>query len=587
MPLLSRKNFTSSTVHTDQSVWRRLEWRPGRRRFGLTVLDRYVFREILVPFSMWLAFFTTLLMSIVIKDVVGDLLGKGLGVGDLIIYLGYLIMEKLVETVPMACLISGIMASGRLSGDSEITAMRSAGISFPRIYSIYIVFGFLAMLMVAFINLEIGPRSVRARESFEEKLKTYHSLSLVQPGRFLGKSVGAITRKGNDIYAEKKTDGILNNVQIREWISDVDDEKSEKIALKNFVLPIGDGFITQIVNAREGELVNRISPDGSEEKVIRLKNGFLIEVNEESRNYEITDFREGYMDYTIPPPARTHARLNVRPDNYTFLELIEFLRKMEEGGNTIDFCSLLPKCDSGSADLKIGESAGGKSSTTMVLPSSSQMEMMLMQQRLWLLKNTSRCGKSDGPTEEECKQHIDLFMILQAYMNQSGKTKLKFEVEVQKRLAVPIACMLFFFISFPLGLVVKRSGRGMSFTLAGFIFVIYYMLVTFGLSRAYQGRIAPAVGAWLPDIVIALIGVYIMSTRTDDFAPFGFLSLPFRFLFRPLGKIGLHLRRKIFAPLMGTRVMVSLNSRFELLRASGSQLMIRIFRRGGSNREQE
>ena len=506
-----------------------MEWFGGKRRIGLTVLDRYIFREIFVPFATWLIFLTTLMMSVVLIDVVGELLGKGISVLSILEYLGYLILEKLTETVPIACLVSGIMAAGRLSGDSEITAMRSAGVSFPRIYLVYVAFGLLAMLVVGSLNLYIGPWSARARETFEQELRTYHSLALVRPGRFLGRADMGMSKKGQDIYAAGKEGPILRDVQIREWFNDLDLQKSEKVVLKKFTIPIGDGFLTQVLHARSGELVNRRGPDGSLQKVIRLRNGFLIEVDEKQTQYEFTNFIDGYMDYVIPPPAKTLGKLNVKPSNYGFPELILFLERLEKGGNTVDLCAIHPDCES-LGDVKLGESVtqSDDGRNLLVLPAQSAMEGMLQTEFAWITVNGPKRGQTGGPSEQEVQAHVQLAMMLDGFLKDTKKTKLKFEVEVHKRLATPVACLLFFFVSFPLGLVVKRSGRGMSFALAGLVFVIYYLSLVGGLAWALKGDIPASVGAWMPDVVVAALGLYIMSTRTDDFAPLRFLGAPFR-----------------------------------------------------------
>ena len=519
------------SVHSDRSLWRRLEWVYGDRRLGLTVLDRYIFREIFVPFATWLIFLTTLMMSVVLIDVVGELLGKGISVLSILEYLGYLILEKLTETVPIASLVSGIMAAGRLSGDSEITAMRSAGVSFPRIYAVYVGFGFLAMLVVGALNLYVGPWSARARENFEQELRTYHSLALVRPGRFLGRADMGMSKKGQDIYAAGKDDAVLKDVQIREWFNDLDLQKSERVVLKKFTIPIGDGFLTQVLHARTGELVNRRAPDGSLQKVIRLRNGFLIEVDEKQTQYEVTNFIDGYMDYVIPPPAKALGRLNVKPSNYGFPELLTFLERLETGGNTVDLCAIHPDCES-LGDVKLGESVTQSEDgrNLLKLPAQSAMEGMLQSEIMWLGVNGPKRGEPGGPTDQEIQAHVQLAMMLQGFLKDTQKTKLKFEVEVHKRLATPVVCLLFFFVSFPLGLVVKRSGRGMSFAVAGLVFVIYYVSLLGGLAYALKGNIPAAMGAWFPDVVVAGVGIYIMSTRTDDFAPLRFIGAPFRAL---------------------------------------------------------
>ena len=535
---------TAKIVHTDRSIWRFLEVYARGRRFGSTVLDRYIFKEILIPFMMWLTFFTTLFMAIVLKDIIGELFGKGLGILNLLQYLSYLVGEQLTLTIPWACLLSGIMASGRLSGDSEIVAIRAAGISFPRMYAVFIFFGFLSMVVVGAMNLYIGPHNARAREDFEDRLKTYHSLSLVRAGRFLGRAnFDGLSQKGSDIYAGAKQGRRLLQVQIREWFNFVT-EDSERVSIKGKTIPIGDGFISQIVHAGSGELLTRRSPDGDLKKIIRLRNGFLIELDEKQKHYQVTNFFDGHMDYLIPPPAKSMGRLNVRPDNYTFWELLDFVDKMVNGGNTIDLCAMDPSCKSSGKNLQINQADGDGGGRVFKLPALSEMDFIIKQQQIWIMTNQGKVGQPGGPSPETMQQRMRIFLMLSAFMKDAEKTRRKFEVEIQSRIATPVACLLFFFISFPLGLTVKRSGKGMGFALAGGVFMVYNGLLSVGMSQAYAGKLHPAAGAWLPNLAIALIGVYVMSTRTDDFSPLKFLKKPVEYLVYPRKVIALFLYKQ-------------------------------------------
>ena len=503
------------------------------RRFGPTMMDRYIFTEILVPFIVALFFFTTLFVTMVLKDVIAELLGKGIPLNKILEYLGYLISEQISQTIPIACLFAGIMAAGRLSGDSEITAMRSAGISFPRMYVIFIFFGLITTALVAVINFYLGPINAKAREDFEEWLKTYHSLTLVKPGSFMGgASTDSLSKTGQDIYAENRKADVLLNVQIRKWFSDVDIRTSEKVVIKNTLIPIGDGYINQIVNASSGELLSRINDKGENETFIRLKKGYILDINEDRSGYQMTNFQNGFMDYVIPPPPKKYGRLNVRPDNYMIHELYQVIHNIEHGGNKIDICALTKMCESGSISTTV-MSQDGKSEEfngIIELPGLGEMEMELNRLKFWLLTNRAKIGTPDGPSEEEFSLKAKLLIQLPLFIDKSVETKTRFEVEIQKRLATPVASLLFFFVAFPLGLVVKRSGKGMGFALALLVLVIYYVFLTFGLTKANDGEISPVLGAWLPDIVIAIMGLHIMSKRTEGFAPF-------RKIFGPVYKV--------------------------------------------------
>lgn len=520
-----------------------------------TILDRYIFMEILVPFFVCLLLLTTLFMSLVLTDIADELLGKGISPLKIGLYLFYLISEKITQTIPFACVFGGILAAGRLSGDSEITAMRSAGVSFPRIYIVFVFFGFLATCVVAFTNLYYGPVSARAREDFENWLKSYHSLSLVRTGRFLGGGkMDGVSLKGQDIFAGMRRGEVLYEIHIREWVNAMDEKTSERIFLRNTMIPIGDGYITQIVHAKRGRLVERkrikpppeeiaeeaaqetpapgmelpagidpsmvqakghekaiVAEESDTEAVLRLEDGFVIEIAADLSRVQTTDFTNGTMDYVVPAPPRPLGRLNVKPDNYTLWELFDFLKKLEEGGTEIDPCAIL----GGAGGAKISEKSSCE--YTFKLPGLSQMKVMSMQVPMWLAQNHGKVDKEGGPSSAEFQAMSTMAMQIQVFLQDAEKTKLKFEMEIQNRVARSFACMIFFFVSFPLGLVVKRSGKGMSFALALVVILVYFGTYMTTTGRANAGKMDAMLAAWLPNIVIGAMGVYVMASRTEGF----------------------------------------------------------------------
>lgn len=533
--------------------------------YRVGIIERYVFREILQPFFTALLFWTSLFVSMVLKDVIGDLFGKGIEWYKILLYLVYLIGEKVTQTVPMACLFAGILAAGRLSGDSEITAMRASGVSFPRIYSVFLFFGFLSMLVVGMINLYWGPISAREREDFEEWLKTYHSLTLAKPGKFLGSgSMDGVSDSGQDIYVREREGQQLRGVHIRIWnneVKPIPGQPQETIRVKNVNIPIGDGVITQIIQAEKGRILRRVNEDGTEETLLRLEDGYVIDTKKDQSKLTVTDFRDGFMDYVIPPPKKPLGRLNVRPDNYTFPELFSFLKRLRSGEHKIDLDAIA------GGNVKIGE---GQGTNVYELPTFEEMELLIQQNKIWLVQNAPLAGKPGGPTQLEVQKRIQVTLQYDIFLKDAEKTERRFEVEIHKRLATPVACMLFFFVAFPLGLVVKRSGKGMSFALALFVFFVYYLVLSLGLSRAYSGGIPSWAGAWLPDIVIFGFGMYIMASRTEGFTPLKFLSAPFRYL-----------RKKLITPVADrisrTSFYRSLEDKFQPLFSKTKGIIVRFW----------
>ncbi len=114
-----------------------------------TILDRYMLSELAGPFGFGLFAFTTVFAAtqmlatgrLVSEDHVALWTAVGLFLWQL--------PGEIVFVIPMALLLGTLLAMQRLSGDSEINAMKTSGITFPRII-VPLLFAGLVMSVVMY-----------------------------------------------------------------------------------------------------------------------------------------------------------------------------------------------------------------------------------------------------------------------------------------------------------------------------------------------------------------------------------------------------------------------------------------------------
>jgi len=96
----------------------------------LKTINKYIYKELIAPFFFGVAAFTGIFIG---TDLIFELTEFytqwGVDVLTLIRLFFLMLPEIIVLTFPMASLLGTIMAYNRLSGDSEITAMRAGGVS--------------------------------------------------------------------------------------------------------------------------------------------------------------------------------------------------------------------------------------------------------------------------------------------------------------------------------------------------------------------------------------------------------------------------------------------------------------------------
>ncbi|MCX8093227.1 MAG: LptF/LptG family permease [Candidatus Goldbacteria bacterium] len=81
-------------------------------------------------------------------------------------------------------------------------------------------------------------------------------------------------------------------------------------------------------------------------------------------------------------------------------------------------------------------------------------------------------------------------------------------MELHKKFSLPFACMVFAITGIPLGLITKKGGRLMGISLSLILIFIYYIFLIIGQNYGYRGKMDYFLAAWLPNIVLILIGIF-------------------------------------------------------------------------------
>lgn len=121
------------------------------------LISLYIFREITAPFLLSVVILTvTALLTKTVK-LVGLLLTHGLGPSFVFRFLVSVIPGFLIYTIPISFLIAVLVAFTRLSSDSEITAMKGAGLSLFTLARPVAAAAFVTFLVTLTMTLYLFP----------------------------------------------------------------------------------------------------------------------------------------------------------------------------------------------------------------------------------------------------------------------------------------------------------------------------------------------------------------------------------------------------------------------------------------------
>jgi len=126
----------------------------------VNLLDRYLFRHVLGACLAAVALFGfVLLLGNAIRDLLGGVLAGQLPALVFLKLLALLVPYVAAYALPMGILTGVLLTLGRLSADSEITAMRAAGVSVWRLSRPIVLLGVLGAAAGLYLNFEAMPRA--------------------------------------------------------------------------------------------------------------------------------------------------------------------------------------------------------------------------------------------------------------------------------------------------------------------------------------------------------------------------------------------------------------------------------------------
>ncbi len=124
----------------------------------------YILKEILPIFLIGLMVFTVILLMDKIFKLIELIVTRGVNVSQILMLLLFISPSFLIFTIPMAVLLAILLAFGRLSSDSEITAFKASGMSLYQLFlpvSIFSICAYLLTTFLVFYGLPWGNRGFK------------------------------------------------------------------------------------------------------------------------------------------------------------------------------------------------------------------------------------------------------------------------------------------------------------------------------------------------------------------------------------------------------------------------------------------
>jgi lipopolysaccharide export system permease protein len=203
------------------------------------LFDRYLAKEILLPFAAGLLFLTQLLLATQILNQADILFGSGVALWDVAGVMASLMPHFLGYVLPIAFLLGGVLGVGRLAEDREVVALSAAGLSPARLVRVPLVLGAATAAVGLWLSLSIEPAGLAAARVRLNEIVKRNVTNDVRPGTFYDQI------PGYTLYAERVREGGWENV----LISDRSNPDAPVLALarEGGLEPVGAGQEMRLV----------------------------------------------------------------------------------------------------------------------------------------------------------------------------------------------------------------------------------------------------------------------------------------------------------------------------------------------------
>lgn len=448
----------------------------------MNLLDRYITKSLIGPFIFALSVVIfVFLFQFLIKSL-DQFVGKGLSIWLIIQLISLNLAWMLTLAVPMAMLVSSLMAYGSLASGNEITIMKASGISLARLMIPLIVFSFVMFyLMIRFNNDILPEANHRARILLFDISKTKPTF-ILEEGKF------SDDLNGVQILV-RKTFPNSNNIEGVYIYAYSDPENKTLITAKNGDISFSADFKKVIMNLNDGEIHQLNTKDVS----TKYKN---VKFEKHRLTFDAEGF--GFQNSNENTFSRGDRELSAGAMNL----VVDSLKNVRDNLEN-KFRETLLKEILSMQSLKFRDTIITK---PQILPSSQNTDGTLKSDKTGLttyydsLRNIIRVFMNKK----------NEFKNIETQSQQLEKQIDSYDVEIYKKFSIPFACVVFALLGAPLGYRVKKGGFGIAAGLSLLFFLLYWVCLIGGEKLADRALVSPFTGMWIANIIIGLLGLYLM-----------------------------------------------------------------------------
>ncbi|MBQ3207029.1 MAG: methionyl-tRNA formyltransferase [Bacteroidales bacterium] len=455
-------------------------------------LDQFILKSFIGPFVAILLVVVFILVMQFLWLYIDELVGKGLSLKVIFEFLGWGSVTMLPLSLPLATLLASMMTLGTLGENNELLAIKAAGISLQRVMVPLGIACLLISVGAFFISNDLMPVAFNKIYTLRDDIGKTKEEIKIPTGTFYNGIEGYILR----VNERNDETGMMHGVMVYNHTGNKG----------NTSLTIADSAMM------------KMSKDKS----------FLSFTLYDGANYEETNTKK-YRDTTLQLQKIdfTRQELFIPLENYAF-------EKSDSARFDDEVKSMNLKQLYHGQDSIGGLNADAKASNIKGMMNTRNIRFVNQLDSAVRVSRTSRFVMEDGDrwkdidveirALENAKANADEMQVtLNSYSRERFHytfTLRRIDIEILKKFALSVACLIFFFIGAPLGALIRKGGLGTPAIISVLFFVAYWVIDISGTKLARDGAVGAFHGVFISSYVLLPTGLFLTWKAINDSSVF-------------------------------------------------------------------
>jgi lipopolysaccharide export system permease protein len=451
-------------------------------------LDQFILKSFVGPFFAILAIVTFILALQFLWVYIDELVGKGLDFKVILEFMMWGSCQTLPMAIPLATLLSAMMTLGDMGEKFELTAMKAAGISLTRVLIPMTIVGVFIAIGAFFAGNKLVPYSINQIYTMRDDIGRTKSEIKIPTGTFYDGIEGYILRVE---HRDKKT-GMMYDIQVY----DHSDRRG------NNRLTVADSGIIRMSKAKDYltfQLYNGVNYQ--EENVRKYRDTTLSLRRVRFQNQELVIPLENYAFHhsdsaRYSDQVRAMSLKSLHHGQDSLMNLVyagterhvrEFLRQ-----TYIDHRDQL-------------DTTWNQTPRTVLDPPSESRWHSIADKKRGLDAAATAARQYEVLARGQTMESYDYTYLIY-----------RTDVEIWKKYAQALACLLLFFIGAPVGALLKKGGLGAPAVISMLFFVLYWVIDITGERLANNGAASAFIGKFISAFILAPIGAWLTVKAVKD-----------------------------------------------------------------------